>query len=462
MQDPPYSERYRPQFHFTAKTNWLNDPNGCVFYNGQYHLFFQHNPIGLDWGEMTWGHAVSTDLVRWHQLSNAIKPYDGGTIFSGSAVVDLKNTSGFGQPESPPLVAVFTHATKPFGQGLAFSLDNGILWNLYNGGKHVVPNQGLDEGERDPKVFWHTPSCRWIMVLWIQESRVRFFTAPDLKQWTHTSDFFADGFFECPDLFALPVNGNPQDVRWVLLDASFRYWVGSFDGTCFLPEAGPLRGDYGGNFYAAQTWNNTETRIVKIGWMKGGKYPDMPFNQQMSFPCELSLRTTPGGIRLHRMPIEEIAGLRTDVDSIFDKVLDAGQDLQIGPPGDLFDITAEIEAPLDAVFGILLHDVSIVCTSGHIQCLGREAPLMAYGDVLRLRILVDRTSVEIYVNGGEVCMSTCFLPAEQDTTIGCHVDKGTIRVRRFVVHRLRSAWEQGAEANKMPEDTVRKLIDPHH
>lgn len=443
----PYAERCRPQFHFTARENWLNDPNGCVFDNGEYHLFFQYNPTGLKWDNMTWGHAVSTDLVRWRQLPNAIEPYDSGTIFSGSAVVDLQNSSGFGKEGASPLVAVFTHARKPFGQALAFSTNHGRTWTLHEDGRPVVPNQGLDEGERDPKVFWHPPSRRWIMVLWVRKDLVRFFTSHDLKQWTHTSDFSGDGFYECPDLFELPVDGNPQDVKWVLQDAAFYYWLGSFDGIRFVPEAGPLRGDFGGNFWAAQTWNNTGRRIVQIGWMRGGEYPHMPFNQQMSFPCELSLRTTPEGVRLCRMPVEEIKTLHVGSDSISDCVLSAGEELQVGRRGDLFDITAEIEAPPDAAFGIRLHELDITCADGQIRCLGKEAPLTAHDQRVSLRILVDRTSIEVYAKGGEVCMSSCFLPLEDDTTIRCHSEAGTITVRELVVHRLCSAWKQETESN---------------
>lgn len=440
-----YNERYRPQFHFSARENWLNDPNGCVFYDGVYHLFFQHNPVGIEWGNMTWGHAVSSDLVHWRQLPNAILPYDDGTIFSGSAVVDSENRSGLGRGHEIPLVVAFTHARKPYGQAIAFSNDKGITWKLYDNGKHVVPNQGLDNGERDPKIFWHTRSGKWIMVLWVQKGRVRFFTSDDLKQWSHVSDFEGEGFYECPDLFALPVDGNPHDIKWVLMDAAFQYWIGSFDGTHFLSEAGPLRGDFGGNFYAAQTWNNTGSRIIQIGWMAWvikEAYPGMPFNQQMSFPCELSLRKTREGIHVCRMPVEEIASLRVSSDSIDQIVIQAGEEFQFGGRGDLFDITAEIEAAPGVAFGIRLHEFDIAFRDGCIQCLGKEAPLKTHNGMISLRILVDRTSVEIYANEGEVCMSSCFLPNEQDTTIRCHADNGTIRLQRLAVHKLSSAWKQ--------------------
>jgi sucrose-6-phosphate hydrolase SacC (GH32 family) len=446
MPDRVYSERYRPQFHFTAKANWLNDPNGCVYHDGQYHLFFQHNPAGLEWGNMTWGHAVSTDLVHWRQLPNAIEPYDGGTIFSGSAVVDPENTSGFGQPGNPALVAVFTHARKPFAQALAFSIDKGRNWSLYNGGRPVVANQGLDEGERDPKVFWHGPSQRWVMVLWVRKGVARFLTSVDLKHWTWTSDFTGEEFYECPDLFELPVDGDSRNTRWVLMDAAFRYWIGTFDGREFRPEAGSLRGDVGANFYAAQSWNNTGGRVVQIGWMSGGKYPGMPFNQQMSFPCELSLRTTPAGLRLFRMPVAEIERLRVASDSVSGHLLHAGEELRIGRSGDLLDVVAEIEASPDAAFSVRLHDVHLACSGGVIRCLGKEAAVPSAGSALRLRILLDRTSIEVFVNGGEIVMSSCILPAERETTVQCRAERGGIQIRNMVVHHLAPAWgDQGSQ-----------------
>ena len=192
-EEDRYNEKYRPQFHFTARRNWLNDPNGCVFHDGIYDLFFQHNPAGVEWGNMTWGHAVSADLVHWTQREHAIRPYDGGTIYSGSAVVDAGNDSGLGVGSTPPLVAVFTHAKKPFEQALAFSNDHGATWKLYENGRHVVPNQGLDEAERDPKIFRHEPSGKWIMVLWVRMGQVRFFTSDDLLHWAHVSDFLTEG-----------------------------------------------------------------------------------------------------------------------------------------------------------------------------------------------------------------------------------------------------------------------------
>ena len=436
-----YTERYRPQFHFTSEKNWLNDPNGCVFYDEEYHLFFQHNPDGIDWGNMTWGHAVSPDLVHWRQLPLALRPYDNGTIFSGSAVVDSSNLSGLGTESQIPLVAAFTHARKPFGQALASSTDSGRTWQLYAAGQHVVPNQGLAEDERDPKIFWHAQSRQWIMVLWVRQDQVRFFTSANLRQWNHASDFSGTGFYECPDLFPLPLDGDPQKIKWVLVDAAFHYWVGAFDGRSFVPEAGPLLGDFGSNFYAAQTWNNTDTRIVQIGWMRGGQYPGMPFNQQMSFPCDLSLRHTPHGIRLCRTPVAEINTLRVSNDSITNHTLGSQTELSIGSPGDCFDIEATIAVAPGAGFRIRVSDQVITYNDQQIHCLGKSATILPIDGRLSLRILIDRTSIEIFGNRGEVCLSSCFLPADRETVVRCAAETGSIRIHNFVVHRLSSAWE---------------------
>jgi sucrose-6-phosphate hydrolase SacC (GH32 family) len=389
---------------------------------------------------MTWGHAVSVDLAHWHQLPHALLPYDEGTIFSGSAVVDEENLSGFGQGAEPPLVVAFTHARKPFGQALAFSNDKGRTWHLYDGGRPVVPNQGLDAEERDPKVFWHGPSRRWIMVLWVQRGRVRFFTSGDLKQWTHASDFTGEGLYECPDLFELPVDGNAQNRRWILHDAALNYWVGTFDGTRFRASEGPVPGDYGGNFYAAQTWNNTGGRVLQIGWMRGGAYPGMPFNQQMSFPCELALRKTASGLRLCRLPAVEIKRLRAGSESVSAVTLAPDKALCVGTPGDLFDIEIAVELSPGASFAICLHDQDILCGDGRIRCLGKEAPLATVGNRLTLRILVDRTSIELYGNEGDVVMSSCLVPVERDTTVQCRAVTGTVRIYSLTVHRLSSAW----------------------
>lgn len=256
--DEPYREKWRPQVHFTPAMNWMNDPNGMVFYDGEYHLFYQHNPFGDRWGHMSWGHAVSRDLVHWEHLPVALAEEDGVMIFSGSAVVDWQNTSGFGRDGQPPLVAVYTghHTDKPLqNQHVAYSNDRGRTWTKYAG------NSVLDLGERDfrdPKVFWHEPTRRWVMVVaWPVQRQVRIYSSPDLKTWTHLSDFgpagSTRGVWECPDLFPVNVEGQPGLRKWVLIvnagsgapagGSGCQYFVGEFDGRQFTLDGAAERGE---------------------------------------------------------------------------------------------------------------------------------------------------------------------------------------------------------------------------
>ena len=389
---------------------------------------------------MSWGHAISNDLIHWRQLAPALLPYENGLIYSGSAVFDGHNSSGLGNGGNGPLVAAFTHARKPFGQAIATSHDIGRTWQLYKNGGHVVPNQGLDDEERDPRIFWFEPAGHWIMVLWIKKNQVRFFISQNLLDWRHASDFVGDGFYECPDFVQLPIDGDPHNTKWVLYDAAFHYWVGTFDGKKFTAEEGPLIGEYGANFYAAQTWNNTGSRVIQIGWMDGGEYPGMPFNQQLSIPCELTLRKTDYGFRIHRTPVKEVSVLRIWSDTICDTQLDPGPVLVIGEVGDLFDIESEFAVAADSCFEIQLYNLKIIYSAGQIQFLDRCAPLLPKNGNIRLRLLVDRTSIELFGNGGIMCMTSCFIPSAKNTDVRCRVLQGSLLIRTFTVHHLDSIW----------------------
>jgi len=253
--DTGYDQVHRPQFHFTSRKNWLNDPNGLIYCDGVYHMFFQHNPEGPKWGNMTWGHATSTDRVHWTQHPHAILPYDGGTIFSGTAVIDHNNSLGKQQGDVKTLVACFTFAKEPYNQAIAYSTDNGKTLTLLNDGQCVVPNQGLIESDRDPKVLWHEPTQKWVMVLYVAAGIARIFTSDDLQNWTFASDITREGFHECPDFIELPVlsaEGQPTgETRWLLYDAHFACSIGQFDGETFTIEKSVPKQDLGKNFYAA-------------------------------------------------------------------------------------------------------------------------------------------------------------------------------------------------------------------
>lgn len=446
----PYSEVYRPQFHFTAREGWLNDPNGLVFYKGEYHLFFQHNPKGREWGNMTWGHAVSPDLVHWRQLPNAIEPDALGTIFSGSAVVDGDNTAGFQTGNEKTLVALYTAAGgtspesqgQPFTQCLAYSNDRGRTWTKY--AKNPVLGHLVKEN-RDPKVVWYAATKQWIMALFKDGHTFAFFSSPDLKQWTHLHDITVAGCGECPDFFEMPIEAEEGRTRWVWTAANGHYLIGAFDGRKFTPETGPHRMDYGKNYYAVQTYSDiprSDGRRIQIAWMNGGKYPDMPFNQQMSLPCELRLQAFPEGLRLTRRPVREIERLRAQGRSWTGESLAPGQNLLAGVSGELLEIRAEIEPGAAAEVGFRVRGEAITYSAKDqkLSCLGADAPLEPLDGRIRLHIFVDRTSIEVFGNDGRVSLTSCFLPARENRALESFAVGAAARLVSLEVYELRSAW----------------------
>lgn len=444
-----YGELHRPQFHFTSQKNWLNDPNGLVYYQGEYHLFFQHNPFGVRWGNMTWGHAVSPDLVHWEQLAPAIEPDELGTIYSGSAVVDWGNTAGFQRGEEPALVALYTSAgshapePKPFAQSLAYSLDRGRTWIKYSGN----PVLGhLRAHNRDPKVVWHEPTQRWVMALYLDGNDYALFSSPDLKNWQLLSEVYLEGASECPDFFPLPVDGDPAAVRWVFWGGNGTYALGTFDGQNFASEGEVHRAEWGANGYAAQTWSDIppqDGRRIQISWMAGGKYPAMPFNQQMSFPVELTLRSFSEGIRLCRLPVREIERLHTCQHGWVDELLAAGEELIPPVRGELFDIRMEVDPGKAQVFGVWVRGLDLRCDLREkaISFLGKAAPLPLSEGRVKLWLLVDRTSLEIFVDQGQVSLSFCFLPEAADYPLAFYAQGGTVRMVSLAIHELRSIWQ---------------------
>ena len=452
-----YNETYRPQFHFTARKGWLNDPNGLVYYAGEYHLFFQHNPFGTEWGNMTWGHAISKDLAHWRELDHALKPDALGTMFSGSAVVDWNNTTGFASGKEKPLVAIYTAAgdTSPeskgkrFSQCIAYSNDRGGSWTKYDKNpvlRHIVG------GNRDPKVVWHAPTKRWIMALFLDGDEFGFFSSTDLKSWKQIQTMKVPGCGECPDFFEMPVepdskieNRKSKMTKWVWTAANGKYLVGTFDGEKFTPEQPLQIVDHGANYYAVQTYSDipaTDGRRIQIAWMSGGSYPKMPFNQQMSFPCALTLRDTAEGLRLFRWPVREI-------DKLVDKRF-AFRDIKVVPganplpklEGELWDIEAEFEIGEAKELGIKVRGESVTYSVADkkLRCLGREAVLEPSNNRIRLRVLVDRTSMEVFENQGRVSMTSCFLPRPQDRGVKVFAHGGACTLKSIKMNRLRSAY----------------------
>lgn len=456
--DIKYDEALRPQFHFSSKKNWINDPNGMVYYKGEYHLFFQHNPKAIHWGNMTWGHAVSKDMVHWKQLQHAILPYGKGTIFSGTAAVDYPNSLRENTQEEKSIVAYFTHAQNDkndlFYQAGAYSTDRGRTFKLIDGGRPLVPNQGFDRGERDPKIFWHAPSKKWVLILWIKRAhkkqpddlgKVRFFESMDLKNWKKISDFDRKWVYECMDLVELSVDQDPNNKRWVIYDASFDYEIGTFDGLHLSTDGENHLGDLGNAYYAAQTFNNSpDGRTVIMGWLRtsdNNVYVDnkMPFNQHMSFPAKLELKTTEQGIRLFRWPIDEIKSLYQK--SILHQNIGTDQlnrKLE-NEDFDGIDLFASFDRNQTKSFKIDIRGQILTYKKGEFYFNDTVLPSLGK-DEANLRVLLDRTTVEIFTDNGFSVLSSYIIPNDGETKIKISSDQSTV-FDVFEVHSLGSIWQ---------------------
>jgi len=448
-EDQVYKEKHRPQFHFSSKRGWNNDPNGMMYYGGEYHLFYQHNPFGWPWGNMTWGHAVSKDLVHWEELGDALHPDEWGTMFSGSGVVDWNNTTGFQTGDEPPLICIYSNAGdvnpwsrgKPFTQGIAYSNDRGRTWTKYEGN----PVQGhLNEGNRDPKVIWWEKTQEWVIVLYLVDDRMAFFRSEDLKRWELQS--ILQSFHECPELFQLPVDGDENNKKWILYGAAGDYFIGDFDGSHFTPEGEAIRYNYGDAFYASQTFSDIpkeDGRRIQIGWATIDT-PGMPFNQMMNFPATLTLRTTPDGIRMCPMPVKEIEKLYTRRKEFTNRKVKPGNPLLRDVKAELLDIEAEIHPLKAEVVGFNIRDKKILYHAGSqiLSCGENQALVRMMNGRIHLRILIDRTSIEIYANSGEIFMPLAAFPEEDvKKNIEFFVEGGTAKVKSLAVREIKSIWE---------------------
>ena len=446
-----YKEKHRQQFHFSSRRGWNNDSNGLVFYKGEWHLYYQHNPYGWKWGNMHWGHAVSKDLVHWKELPIAIYPFKfGDWVFSGSAAVDWDNTGGFKTGDEDVIVAAFTSTGR--GECIYYSNDRGRTFTNY---KHnpVVKHSG-----RDPKIIWYTPPDargrtdgrrvgHWVMAVFDQKGKSRgiaFHTSSDLKTWTLASRI--DGYFECPEIFEIALDSDPAKSKWVVYGADGNYAVGGFDGKTFTPDHEGKRRFHTGNcFYASQTFTDVPTsdgRRIQIAWGRIAT-PGMPFNQCMLFPVELSLRTTDEGPRLFAVPVREIATIHGKKRTWKDQPLADGKDLLAGVSGELFHIRGEFEPGDAKKITLTLRGTAVTydVAKAEISCRGRRAALKPVGGKVRIEVLLDRTSVEIFGNDGRVYMPIGAIASDEDRALALAATGGSAKAVSLDVIELKSAWE---------------------
>ncbi len=441
-QDSLYKECNRPQIHFTTRRGWNNDPNGLVSYDGEYHLFYQHNPFEREWENMSWGHAVSKDLIHWEELSVVLFPDKLGAIFSGTAIIDYNNTAGFGKNGIPPMIAFYTaHSSDNERQCIAYSLDKGRTFTKYDGNPVINSKEKWNsEDLRDPKVFWYQPTKRWVMVLFERDGN-SIYTSGNLKEWNYESH--TPGFWECPQLFELMVDVNVNNKKWVMYGGSGTYMIGKFDGKIFTPEAGKYY--YGnGAIYAAQTFDNipsSDGRRIQIGWGRI-QQPGMPFNQMMLLPTELTLRTTKEGIRLFNVPVKEVDMLQ-EKEYTWEGIdaNNASEVLQQFNDAISIRIKTSIKLSLSTDAGLNLfgqtlfrYDMSFNQINGFFYSPNDRTSMEISAD-----IIIDKTSIEVFVDGGafSYAIERKAVPENKD---GFKFFGKNIEVKNLKVYPMKSIW----------------------
>ena len=460
---------------------WLNDPNGLVYFDGEYHLFYQYHPESTIWGPMHWGHAVSRDLVNWQHLPIALYPDQQGMIYSGSAVVDWKNTSGFGKEA---LVAIFTY-NKDYreSQNLAYSMNKGRTWTKY-AGNPVIPAPIPPTDYRDPKVFWHQD--HWVMVL-AAGDKVLFFASPDLKNWEQTGSFGSgygsmESVWETPDLFQLPIE-NSDESRWVLTvseskggpagGSATQYFIGEFDGGSFRSENQKntiLWADFGADYYAPQSWNDEPNgRRLMIGWMNNWSYarqiPASEWRGIFNLIRELSLKRTGDGIRLTQRPIPELQNLRGAHQHWSEQIIRPDKNILADVRGSSLEILAEFQVTAESdAFGFRVrvggrewttigfdpkeHRLFVDRThSGiidfHDDFAGIHSALLDPIDHrITLHVFVDSISVEVFANDGLITFSECIFPAEESQGLELFATGGNVLLCSLDIFQLQPATFQ--------------------
>ncbi|MCT8139389.1 glycoside hydrolase family 32 protein [Anaerobacillus sp. CMMVII] len=486
-----YKEKHRPQFHFSPEEKWMNDPNGMVFFNDEYHLFYQYHPHGTTWGPMHWGHAVSRDLICWEQLPIALYPDEHGAIFSGSAVVDWDNTSGFFE-EGPGLVAIYTSADhypdsdRPLQrQSIAFSKDNGRTWVTYEGNP-VLSDENITD-YRDPKVFWHHETKKWVMILATGQT-VMIYTSPNLRNWEYASQFghdsgSHDGVWECPDLFKLPIDGDENNQKWAMLvsigdngkskeGSRTQYFIGDFDGTTFVnenPDERILWLDYGRDNYAGVSWSDIpkeDGRRIYIGWMSNWRYanlvPTEVWRSGMTLPRELSLTSGEEGVRLVQNPVAEIEGIRKET-KVHEDLVITDTDTSY-PISELTEVNIEFKKGNATSFGLVIQSSQEEKTIIHFDVAKemlfvdrtnsgdnsfsdsfptvQEAPLKLKDGILKLQVFIDTSSIEIFANDGEVAVTSLIFPNEAVNQLQFFSNEGITNVPILKVTELNSIWSK--------------------
>ncbi|MDI9256894.1 glycoside hydrolase family 32 protein [Flavobacterium sedimenticola] len=470
-----YNEPYRPQFHFTPPAKWMNDPNGLVYHNGKYHLFYQYYPDGIVWGPMHWGHAESTDLLHWKQLPVALYPDTLGWIFSGSAVIDKDNTAGFGKNA---MIAIYTYHNDDIwkagkknteSQALAYSLDEGKTWTKYKA--NPVLNNSGEQDFRDPKVFWHTQTARWIMTLAVGD-KIKLFSSQNLKEWQEESVFKPTekdtelGVWECPDLFSMKTDSG--ETKWIMIinhgdkgpngGSCTRYFIGDFDGKTFTQTQNAKWLDHGTDYYAAVTFSNVPNdKKIVLGWMSNWQYatkvPTEVWRSAMTLPRELELIKDKNGYYLNQKMVSQLAAVtkpifsKANVATPFEK-----KEIDLSQSEVRFDFSQPTDAMITLsntkgeLFTITIAGNIVVTDRSHSgqtafhESFAAKPQVMSVEDrITSVQLVLDKSSVEILLNGGKYSMTNLCFPTEAYSEIKI-ITKDSIALSNFTVSAISRIW----------------------
>ncbi len=487
--EKPYDEQYRPQYHFSPFSAWMNDPNGLVYNDGVYHLFYQYYPYATVWGPMHWGHATSNDMLHWQHKPIALYPDENGLIFSGSAVVDKNNTSGFGKDGIAPLVAIYTYhlmegeksGSNDFQtQGIAYSLDNGETFTKYEENP-VIGNEGIRD-LRDPKVFWHDDTKSWIMAL-VAGDHLKLYRSKNLKQWDIISDFGEDqgaqgGVWECPDLFEMQVEGT-DEKKWVLIisigsggpngGSATQYFVGDFDGTTFTSNQEKIKWlDWGTDNYAGVTYNNTpDNERLFIGWMSNWQYalktPTKKWRSAMTLPRTLQLKKYGDEYMLHNSPVSKIdtliqpsetKGFTIEPNESQKVTAQNLNQAKIAFTATKKDFKMSLSNKKDERLTLIYDDASDLLMLDRTQSgatsfnyeFGNKLHHMVTdqlkGEDFKVEIYMDWSSIEIFINDGQYVMTQQIFPTEVYTDLVFeNLSDSNLDIREFSISTIKSVWQ---------------------
>ena len=400
-----YQEEYRPFSHFTPQVGWINDPNGLIKYHGVYHMFYQHNPLGTERGHMHWGHAISKDLIHWEELDIALFPDETGTMYSGSAIEDVHNVSGLRKNENPPMMLFYTAAgdcgliskCKKRTQCLAVSHDGGKTFEKYSSNPIV---DWIESGNRDPKVVWVEELSKFVMVLYIMENRYALLTSDNLLDWSKIQDLQIEGDSECPDIMSLNIG---EKKYWVIMGALDRYLVGVFENGLFKPITETLRLTFSQPriSYAAQSFSGMDDgRAVRITWHRLNM-PSLRVPHQMSIPTVMELIETDDGVLVTSNPVKEIEALYEG--TVVENDIQLSEKFVLPLARAAYDIHFKMEYKGNIELEYFGNTLRINTEENYIQFQKFKMPISLKKNLIDLRLIIDRCSVEIFADGGKYC-----------------------------------------------------------